>query len=83
MVYEMKRVPRFWISFATIVVVFAVWSIVSNTGMVGPSYLPSPQALLASFVQLLKNGYQRVPLWEHVGISLFRALTGFSLGGAV
>ncbi|NGX95945.1 MAG: ABC transporter permease [Candidatus Afipia apatlaquensis] len=83
MVHKMKRVPRIWISFATIVVVFAVWSIVSNTGMVGPSYLPSPQALLSSFVQLLKNGYQRVPLWEHIGISLFRALTGFALGVAV
>ena len=79
----MKSIPRFWISSGTIVAIFIAWFAATNAGLVGPSYLPSPQALLSSLMNLLENGYQRTPLWEHVGISLFRALSGFMLGAAV
>ncbi|THD63399.1 MAG: ABC transporter permease [Bradyrhizobium sp.] len=79
----MKRIPPILISSATIVAIFVVWFVVTNGGLVGPTYLPSPQALFWSFMRLLTNGYQRTPLWEHIGISLFRALCGFLLGVAV
>jgi NitT/TauT family transport system permease protein len=42
--------------------------------------LPSPSALGAEFVRLLKTGYQGVPLTTHIGFSLFRTLTGFFAG---
>jgi NitT/TauT family transport system permease protein len=83
MMNQMSSIPRYWISTGAVVSVFAVWFAVTNTGLVGPSYLPSPQALFLSFVNLIENGYQRTPLWEHIGISLFRALSGFTLGVAV
>lgn len=79
----MKHIPRAWVSSCTIVIIFAAWFVVTGTGLVGPTYLPSPQALGSAFVGLLKNGYQNTPLWEHIGISLFRALSGFALGVAV
>jgi NitT/TauT family transport system permease protein len=75
-----RQLPRIWISTATVLALLAVWFGVTNLGLVGPTYLPSPQDLVKSFAQLVTNGYQRVPLWEHIGISLFRALTGFALG---
>lgn len=78
-----KQIPPLWISSGTIVALVAVWFAVTNLGLVGPTYLPSPQDLFKAFTQLLTSGYQRVPLWEHIGISLFRALTGFALGVAV
>lgn len=77
---QSAQIPRLWISFGTVCAIFAVWFGVTNLGMVDPSYLPSPQQLVKSFVQLVTNGYQRTPLWEHIGYSLFRALAGFSLG---
>lgn len=83
MVNLMNRIPRFWISSGTIVALLAVWFVVTNAGLIAPSYLPSPQALFSSFMHLLQSGYQRTPLWDHIGISLFRALSGFVLGVAV
>lgn len=78
-----RQIPRLWISTVTIVALVALWFAVTNLGLVGPTYLPSPQDLVKSFGHLVSNGYQRAPLWEHIGISLFRALTGFALGVAV
>lgn len=78
-----RQISRLQISTGTIAAIVAVWFAVTNLGLVGPTYLPSPQDLFASFTQLLTKGYQRAPLWEHIGISLFRALTGFALGVAV
>ncbi len=75
-----QPIPRLWISTGTVLGILAVWFLVTNTGWVDPTYLPSPQSLFGSFAQLVSNGYQRVPLWEHIGISLFRALCGFALG---
>ena len=79
----MNRIPPVLISWATILAIFIVWFIVTNVGLVSPTYLPSPQALFSAFANLVVNGYQRTPLWEHIGISLFRALLGFVLGVAV
>src|SRR5574337_321524 len=78
-----RQIPRFWISTGTIVALVALWFAVTNLGLVGPTYLPSPQGLFASFIRLVTKGYQGVPLWEHIGISLFRALAGFALGVAI
>ena len=77
------QIPRLWISTGTIVALLVLWFSVTNTGLISPTYLPSPQDLFKSFTQLVTNGYQQAPLWEHIGYSLFRALTGFALGVAV
>ena len=39
--------------------------------------------LASTFVDLLRNGYQGKPLYEHMGISLFRTLSGFIAGAVV
>ncbi len=78
-----NQIPSVWISAGTIGALVAAWFAVTNLGLVGPTYLPSPQDLARSLTQLVTNGYQRTPLWEHIGISLFRALAGFALGVAV
>lgn len=48
-----------------------------------PIWLPSPEAVAARFVEILRNGYQNTSLWEHLGSSLARVLAGFALGSAV
>jgi NitT/TauT family transport system permease protein len=72
-----------WISGGTILVLLAAWWAVTTTGLIDATYLPSPQSLVAVTYDLIVNGYQRVPLFEHIGYSLFRALTGFVLGVAL
>ena len=48
-----------------------------------PIWLPSPEAVVARFFEIAKNGYQNTPLWEHLGASLTRVLVGFALGSIV
>ena len=48
-----------------------------------PIWLPAPEAVVARFFEIAKNGYQNVSLWEHVGASLTRVLVGFALGSIV
>jgi len=43
-------------------------------------YLPSPENVWRSFVQLNKEGYTNVGLWENVFWSLIRVILGFALG---
>ena len=58
----------------------AVWVALSRSGWIKPGYLPTPGELGATLVELVRQGYQGKPLWEHVGISLFRTFSGFALG---
>jgi len=46
-------------------------------------WLPSPEAVLASFIEIATEGYQNFTLAEHLGWSLIRVLVGFALGAAV
>lgn len=71
------------ISIGTIVVILVVWFAVTNTGLVGPKYLPKPQDLVAQFGVLLADGYQGKSLWEHIGASLGRTLSGFVIGSFI
>ena len=48
-----------------------------------PIWLPAPERVVARFFEIAANGYQNIPLWEHVGASLMRVLAGFVLGSLV
>ena len=48
-----------------------------------PIWLPAPEAVVARFFEIAKNGYQNVSLWEHLGASLTRVLVGFALGSII
>lgn len=45
-----------------------------------PIWLPPPEAVVARFVEVAKDGYRNYLLHEHLGISLFRVIAGFLLG---
>ena len=48
-----------------------------------PIWLPSPEAVWRRFWEIANNGYQNFSLWEHLGSSLLRVLTGFVAGSIV
>ena len=48
-----------------------------------PIWMPSPEAVVARFLEIAANGYQNTPLWEHIEASLMRVLLGFVLGSIV
>src|SRR5215471_8788262 len=73
-------VPDVVYSVGAIALLLVVWYLASRSSLIKPGYLPTPEELGTTFVDLVKNGYQGRPLLEHIGISLLRSLTGFILG---
>lgn len=57
--------------------ILGLWQILSMSGMIPETILPSPIAVLQSGVKLTQSG----ELINHISISLGRALTGFIIGG--
>ena len=48
-----------------------------------PIWLPAPETVVGRFIDISKNGYQNVTLWENLSWSLYRVLVGFFLGSIV
>ncbi|SNY91355.1 taurine transport system permease protein [Cohaesibacter sp. ES.047] len=48
-----------------------------------PIWMPSPEAVLERFIEISKEGYQNFTLWEHLGWSLSRVLSGFFFGSLI
>ena len=46
-------------------------------------WLPPPEAVVARLWEIARDGYRNASLWEHLGYSLFRVVTGFLLGALV
>lgn len=80
--YHRKRsqLPNVVISVVSIATVIALWVVVSTSGWLPPGYLPTPQEMAEEVRTLVTVGYKGVSLWHHIGISLFRTLTGFVIG---
>ncbi len=78
-----REIPNIAYSIGAIMLLFVVWYAVSHSSFVKPGYIPTPEELGKTFIDLVRDGYQGKPLYEHVGISLFRTLTGFLLGVVV
>lgn len=77
----MPKLDRYaWISLWSVAVFLLVWFLITRYWIVDSQAVPSPQALLATFVELIRDGYTRQPLWVHVLTSLEEALGGYVLG---
>ena len=68
-----------WISVVTVIVLVALWALVTNLGWIKPLFLPSPQAVFAQFYEYLTGQANDKPLWQHFAASMFRVFTAFFL----
>jgi taurine transport system permease protein len=71
--------PYFLMSCASVLLMFAAWVFVTETGIANALFLPGPAAIYDAFVRVATEGYQGSTLLEHVGTSLYRILSGFGL----
>lgn len=62
-----------------VLVIAVLWCGITYGGFVAQSALPSPSALWSHFIDLARNGYHGVPLYDHILASLRRALSGYIL----
>lgn len=78
-----RRFPDWGWSTVSIVGLLVIWSALTATGWIDPVYLPSPLGMLQELGRLLSEGYKGISIYEHIGASLFRALSGFAIGAAI
>ena len=69
----------FAISVVTVVVLLALWALVTNMGWVKPLFLPKPQAVFQQFYEYLTGQANDKPLWQHFAASMFRVFSAFAL----
>ncbi|MFF2910272.1 ABC transporter permease [Paenibacillus sp. NPDC057934] len=61
------------------VAIVVIWEIAAGMGKLNPILLPAPSKIVKEFVSLTSSG----ELVHHLGISAWRALLGFLLGGGL
>ncbi|MFC4278269.1 ABC transporter permease [Achromobacter aloeverae] len=74
-----RRAYRLAVSTAAVVAVLALWQLAGSRGWVDALFLPPPSELVSTWADIWRNGYGQIPLWQHIGISLARALSAFAL----
>ncbi|HKM97275.1 MAG TPA: aliphatic sulfonate ABC transporter permease SsuC [Buttiauxella sp.] len=61
------------------VAIIAIWQLSSSVGWLSNRILPSPEGVVVAFWNLSASG----ELWQHLAISSWRAVIGFSIGGSL
>lgn len=71
------------ISFVSVAAVLGLWQLSGAFGWIDALLLPPPGEVLRTAEELIREGYRQVPLWQHIGISIGRALAAFAAAVAV
>lgn len=80
-----SRNPRFTLrlkvehalTLGTLLGLLALWTLVARYKLVNPLFLPAPEVVWKSFVEVLTVGYQGKLLHEHMAASLGRIFAGY------
>ena len=75
----MKLAKHVAISVGSVAIFLAVWQLATTQKWVDPLLLPSLTDIGLTAEELLADGYRQVPLWQHIAISLARALSAFAV----
>jgi taurine transport system permease protein len=73
----MRTTRRLVISTISVALVLGFWEAAGRQGWIDPLILPTPSDIGLTAWDILQHGYRQTPLWQHVLISLGRALTAF------
>ena len=73
---------RFY-SILTVAALIVLWTIASIFELVEPFYWPSIDGTWDRLVKIAGEGFRNVALWDHVGISVYRVLSGVCYGAIV
>lgn len=73
---------RFY-SILIVILLLSAWIITSVFGLIKPFYWPTIGGTGDRIIKLLSEGFRNVPLWEHVGISVYRVFAGVLSGALI
>lgn len=72
----------FWtarkVSALTLLALLLAWEAVTRLGLVAPLFLPAPEAVVAKFLTVVREGFADASLAEHLGASLARVFTALA-----
>ena len=68
-----------FLSVFTVLIIFALWQIVSNNGAVSEVFIPKPSQVWSSFITTCTDGYKNYTLFEHLLASFERLGIAFLL----
>ena len=67
------------LTLSTWVVILGAWYIVTKLELFSPTLLPPPFEVITAFIKLLKDGYNGIALWVHLGASFRRLFIALGL----
>jgi taurine transport system permease protein len=70
-------------SILSVAVVVSLWEVAGRTRWIDPLLLPPPSEILATAAELVAEGYRGTPFWQHVLLSVARAIGAFAAAVAV
>jgi len=68
-----------WLGALSVVLVFLAWHFVAAFAVVPELLLPGPGEVLATFIDIVRNGYRETTLWEDGAATLWRCGAGYVL----
>lgn len=74
----MRLTSRVAVGGAAVAAVVALWQLSGMLRWVDPLLLPPPGDVLETAFELAADGYQQTPLWQHVFVSVARAVAAFA-----
>ena len=72
-----------WLSIGSIATLLFLWWLVTTFGWVEPLFMPSPQATVAKFFQIIDQGFTNTAFVDHASISTARVFGAFALACAI
>ena len=73
----MKYAHRLSIGGGAVAALLVIWQVSAVYGWIDATFLPPPTEIVKTTIDLVRHGYQQIPLWEHIAISVARALVAF------
>jgi taurine transport system permease protein len=73
----MSQTRRYVISTIAVALVLGFWEFAALSGWTNPLTLPSPSDICVTAWDIALHGYRQTPLWQHILISVARALVSF------
>lgn len=70
-------------SILIVLILLTLWIVASAAGLVKPFYWPPIGDAIKRLGMLVSDGFRNVSLWSHVGISVYRVLSGVLYGAIV
>lgn len=75
-----SRLSDRMIGLATVVVLIALWEILSRAGYLNAYHFPPPSKLAATLRDLVVVGFPKgITVWQHIGATVWRILLGYLL----